>query len=367
MQLEKNISQLLYCHDCVIVPEFGGFVANYRSAWVDELRQKVHPPSKEIGFNQNLKRNDGLLVDHLAQAKKISFDEAGMLIAEEVGLWNQRLKEGRLDLNGVGGLYYDRANNLHFDPDRNNNYLTAAFGMGAVQLPELKEVAHVPEEIIVEPIVAPITILPKKRPELEVVHKTEERSVPNRRIPVLSAVAATITLLIAFGFWLNAHTSVLQDGMAQVSGLNPFISAPAPVYTEHELEAFAFDEFEKLDLERSEDLDYFNYSFTEHRDDTIGRVVEWNKPEPADPVSTLVATPSAKARYHVVGGCFSEESNAHGLIGTLQAEGYDPKLIDKHRGLYRVAVGSYVSKQHALQALAAVRKDHTPSAWLLIK
>jgi hypothetical protein len=38
MELNKYISDLLRKHNCVIVPDFGGFVANYRSAVIDKVR-----------------------------------------------------------------------------------------------------------------------------------------------------------------------------------------------------------------------------------------------------------------------------------------------------------------------------------------
>jgi len=360
LQLEKNIGELLYCHDCVIVPNFGGFVANYRSAWIDELRQKVHPPSKEIGFNRNLQRNDGLLVDHFAQAERISFNEAGELIAEQIGLWNKKLESGeRVELSGIGGLYFDRARNLHFDPDISTNYLTSSFAMGAVQLPKLNSVpVEVPEPVVEElpgPIVVPLKVLQKHE-------DTEERS----RV-VWPAMAASVAILIAFGFWLSTRTSVIQDGMAALSGLELFKSAPAPVYTEHELSEIEVLEYRHIDIDHANNEDHFSYSFTEHSEVPSGRVIEWNIPKPVEPVHTAVVTPAVEFRYHVVGGCFSEEGNALGLIQKLQAEGYEPRLIDKRRGLHRVAVGSYLTKRQALKALAAVRKEHTPSAWLLVK
>ncbi|MEC7128457.1 MAG: SPOR domain-containing protein, partial [Bacteroidota bacterium] len=35
VQLTKYIVQLLHQHDCVIIPDFGGFVAQYKPATLD--------------------------------------------------------------------------------------------------------------------------------------------------------------------------------------------------------------------------------------------------------------------------------------------------------------------------------------------
>ncbi|MBK6829485.1 MAG: hypothetical protein IPG92_01495 [Flavobacteriales bacterium] len=32
MGIERDLHDLLFCHDCVIVPQWGGFLTHYRSA-----------------------------------------------------------------------------------------------------------------------------------------------------------------------------------------------------------------------------------------------------------------------------------------------------------------------------------------------
>ncbi|MFN9325053.1 MAG: hypothetical protein ACK6A5_06675, partial [Flavobacteriales bacterium] len=59
MAIEKDIRELLYDHDLVIVPEWGGLLTHYLPARLDEARNVVHPPGKDLSFNRNLLRNDG--------------------------------------------------------------------------------------------------------------------------------------------------------------------------------------------------------------------------------------------------------------------------------------------------------------------
>ena len=51
MKVEKHISELLYDHDCVIIPELGGFVGNYTPAQIHPVRHTFTPPFKNIIFN----------------------------------------------------------------------------------------------------------------------------------------------------------------------------------------------------------------------------------------------------------------------------------------------------------------------------
>ena len=91
--LTKYIVQLLHDHDCVIVPEFGGFVAQYKPASLDRVTGFYSPPSKQILFNINLKNNDGLLANMVAQEQDISFQRATQVIADFVTTINKELKE----------------------------------------------------------------------------------------------------------------------------------------------------------------------------------------------------------------------------------------------------------------------------------
>ena len=52
------ISDLLFLHDCVILPEFGGFVGNITAAQLNKSTGELTPPSKQILFNNNLTNNE---------------------------------------------------------------------------------------------------------------------------------------------------------------------------------------------------------------------------------------------------------------------------------------------------------------------
>ena len=90
-------------------------------------------------------------------------------------------------------------------------------------------------------------------------------------------------------------------------------------------------------------------------------------PEVATPESTAVAVSVVRDKYHVIGGCFSMKENADRFILHLIAQGFPAHLVDEHGGLFRVAYGSYPQRTAALEALQAVRREHAPEAWLLVR
>lgn len=126
------ISDLLFLHDCVIIPDFGGFICNYRSAYIDEINGMICPPGKDILFNRNLTHNDGLLVNWIADKENISYDKAGkqlILFCEDLKIrLNQKQ---RIVFGDIGVFFTDRRFNVIFEPGR-NNFFSEAYGMEAI-------------------------------------------------------------------------------------------------------------------------------------------------------------------------------------------------------------------------------------------
>jgi len=75
MRTEHYIEELLYRYNCVVVPEFGAFLAHTASARIDSVSNTLHPPTKVISFNEQLSKNDGLLVSHISKAKNLSYED----------------------------------------------------------------------------------------------------------------------------------------------------------------------------------------------------------------------------------------------------------------------------------------------------
>ena len=78
--IDTYISELLFLHDCVIIPEFGGFVGNNKSAVLNKNTNTIYPPSKKILFNKNLRTNDGLLINHISNSEVISNEKSKELV-----------------------------------------------------------------------------------------------------------------------------------------------------------------------------------------------------------------------------------------------------------------------------------------------
>ena len=204
-KVDKHISALLYDHDCVIVPELGGFVANYAPAKIHPVQHLFTPPSKNIVFNKNLKNNDGLLASHIAGTENKTYPEALKYIqhfVQDTGL--QLKKGGRVTIAEVGTLFLDVERNIQFEPDTTVNHLPEAFGLPGFQSPAIKR------ETI------------GKRIEKEF---KDRKAIPagRKKINVKRYVALAIAMPLIFAMvWVPLKTDLLKN--INYSSLNPFAS-----------------------------------------------------------------------------------------------------------------------------------------------
>lgn len=176
MTTANYINDLLYRYNCVIVPDFGGFVTNSIGAKINPETHSFYPPAKQITFNSHLKHNDGLLANYIASSENISFEKAATAISLSVIKWKNELQSGSIYLENIGTLSLNEEKQIVFEPDVTTNYLTSAFGLSSLNSSKVSRVTNT------KPVI-PIT-------------KQEER----KKIPVFIKYAATAAILLTLGF-----------------------------------------------------------------------------------------------------------------------------------------------------------------------
>lgn len=389
---EEIIGNLLLRHNCVVIPEFGGFVAKQSSARIDFEKGIVHPPKKSILFNRQLINNDGLMISEFAAAHQISFDEAQLQIREVTRNWMSDLHAGRrIVVDRVGYLFQDEEKNICFEQDRHFNLLMESFGLGQVHFIAQEDVEIVKRKIAVEDATA-ATVIPV-HPELiaEPIVAMEENTtseVENPFIPVETTkrrsniwkyAAAVIALPIVFySVWIPMRTDVLESNMLSFKDFNPFNHKVASKYeAPKNLTTVEKDDFVSLDHQieaiKDEQSSSFSYSLTE---DTYV-LVDLGKPATAVSTApetssttqpTEAVTPVANAKssgMHFIVGCFSEEANANVLIQDLSRKGFsNARILDKKNGLYRVTLGN-ANSQSELEQYMTKAKSVGLEGWVL--
>lgn len=352
MKPDAYISDLLYQYDCVIIPDFGGFVGNFAPAQVHPVHHKFYPPSKKISFNRNLKNNDGLLANQIAMDLGITFEEAVGQIRKAVAEYKQRLNEGEtIEIRHVGRLFHDTEGNLRFDPDRSSNFLSSSYGLRIFQALPVKREAVV------------------RQLDTEVIEKTAQSvrsSGTMRKLGVAAAVAAVLTLTLVTGYNNNWGSHIEQA----YSSMNPFGQSDTPQYHPQvmELESIAEVEHRVIEpmLDEQEHEAWVSMDLSD--EESIGGMYVHNGKAPEEKESPATAESVAQyLPYHVVGGCFSVKANAHKLTRRLKRSGYDAAIVGQHKGLYVVSYQSFATKWEAKKALTRIQADHNAQAWVLKK
>jgi hypothetical protein len=373
ISVEQLIGDLLLRHNCVIVPTFGGFVANQSSATIDYALGTMVPPKKSLLFNRQLINNDGLLVSEYARINAVTYTDASDHVLNTATRWMDTLRRGeRVTLENIGQLYFDYERNIRFDQDRFFNLLLQSYGLGKVHFVSEKQA-----ETVVTGAAASKTETPIRSIDFAGVDQVEEKdngtdtAEPKelkKRSKAWRYVAAACFLPIAFySYWIPVKTDVLESGMLSISDFNPFYHSVDGSYQTKALKLRVFPEKERsLDEDVSElptDVKVFSYAF----DDDTFIPVKIEAPVSVNEPSAETQEPSSNAfnaGMHFVVGCFASETNANNLVDKLRANGFDASIVGQANGLIRVSAGGALSEE-ALQQVVTKAGSLGFSGWVL--
>ncbi len=367
INIEQVIQQLLYDHDCVIVPGFGGFVTVYRPATILPKQNVMLPPSREIGFNKNLINNDGLLTNEIAMKSQMSFENSLRIIENRVAFYQNELeKVKRLEIPNIGVLYIDKEGNYRFMPDESKNFLKKSFGLSKIYLDKNLAQENTEKETKIIPI------------QREDQHKEDKPFAWKKMAMVLA-----IPLFLLGGYWLGSR---LDDTSTNWASLNPFRKKKI-VKTEY----FSEQHNSKQPENQAQDVPFFDalisqsdspvirYSFEDEKISENGVLVRVFIPKtkevsPNNPVEISKDTSddsndfttASQFNYYIVAGAFKERTNADKLVNKLKQKGFEASIFDKKKNMYYVCFAGYNNKAEAKAALPKVRKI-TRSAWIKSK
>ena len=143
IELKRHIEILLLSNDCVIVPDFGGFMAHHVDARYDGRDSMFLPPLRTIGFNPQLTMNDSLLALSYVEAYDISYPEALNRIADEVAEIKQTLENtGRFEFNDIGTIILNETGNYAFEPCEAGILTPELYGLGGFDMLPLAQITN---------------------------------------------------------------------------------------------------------------------------------------------------------------------------------------------------------------------------------
>ena len=312
--IEHYISELLYLHDCVIIPGFGGFVGNKKSAYIHPVSGIIYPPSKALLFNKNLTQNDGLLATHIARMEGIELSETTDLIEDFVKKIQSELEQrSAFKLQKVGTFTKGIEGNISFLQDKNHNYNLSSFGMQANH--KAKKVER--------------TISQDKEVILKSIGQKDFGKTLRR-------AAAVLIPLIGLSLIGITQEEDINKVYSQMANLNPFTSTKTEIVA--------------LETKPEVVIEIVAPTITKVKEETVKIAI---------PIVEQSKT------YFIIAGAFAEKKNADRLLYKLSNLNYKPSIV-KGGNLMRVSYNSFQDRENALLALAEIRKENK-SAWLLTK
>lgn len=377
IELAQHIEALLLENDCVIVPGLGGFVAHYAPATRVEEENIFLPPTRIIGFNPQLKMNDGLLVQSYMSVYGTNFSDATKIVEREVDELIAALhEEGKVDLPNVGEVRYTIYDTFDFAPYDNKITTPYLYGLDAFEMQELSALEKPQAEKDT------FSLVPATTPK-------EKRTFAVRFNRAYLTNAAALAAVIILSFFFSTpieNTEVIEENYAtllpdelfekiekQSLAITPIVlkqntparkTANKQTGTQKKVVAPVADREVKVAKEPTVSTETKAKEQASHSVATTTDAPKQNvQPAAAKPV---VAAP--KRPYHIIIASVGTEKDAEAMAAQLVAKGFSGAKAIVGDGKMRVSIESCGTEVEAYQALARIRENETyKNAWVLKK
>ena len=346
IELARHLEVLLLSNDCVTVPDFGGFVAHYVPARIDEADQTFLPPTRTVGFNPQLKMNDSLLVQSYVEANDISYPEALRRIEQEVdNIKKQIMYNGSYQLENIGMLTINDEGSYCFEPNESGLLTPTLYGLSSFDFRPLKSTHITPAP----PIEANAELSDEKTTDdssqqvslIELVDNSEEEdhAIHIKMSWIRNSIAVAAAIILFFMMTTPVVNSNLGSQTMSSLKTNLFTKiipkdtnmAPATPILPSEPSATVKEEAK----------------MTAKQDSCV------KEAPPAEPV------------YHIVLASQVKRSNAELFAETMRSKGFKDTDLYIYNNVIRVVYGHFKSEADAYSALHKLREhEEFEEAWV---
>lgn len=395
MHVHNYIADLLSIQDNVAVTGFGGFVARRIPARFSEDSVKMLPPYKQVMFHQQINLSDGLLERYIAHKQNINYNEAQILVAATVDIWNANLNRGeRVELDKLGYLYRDAENKIRFEQDRTFNLLLDSYGLSEITFEPKPSSIKIDQEtktntghceiefdVQFNSSIVSVETSENQNTDSKLVATQDAISINKKSRPLWLKVAAAAVILpfTFYSFWVPINTDVLETKKLAFTDFNPFHQSAASIYTNQKLNITESTTIEEVDLDEivkalPQDATSYNFNYDDELIFPVRVVKNANHNtttvinEPKENLETLVTknVVTDNKKVHLISGCFGVEENAHKHIKTLKEKGLDAYIVDYKGGLHRVSAMG-ITNDNDLSNASQKLKSLDVDFWVLKK
>lgn len=316
VDLSHYIKELIMVHECIILPNFGGFETTYLPARYDKEQKRMLPPGKKVVFRSEYTKGGDVLENHLVNQLRINSENARKVIIEYVSDIKIRLNNNQNTVvEGVGIFSKNEIGELIFNAFKDENYLADSFGLEPLSL----EMIEPPKEIQVF-----------KEPELSIRKRT------NTLIYVIIGISVISILLASTIFFASKFDLSLFHIGDNLAGNEMIIIGGEP-------------KSDSLSLAINNEIDEYT---------SVKKALSYSNEK-----KIATAEVPVGYTYFLIAGSFNTVENANKLNETLLEDGFTSEVI-VIKDAYRVCLGKFIDKNSALNELQRIRKQINRSVWL---
>lgn len=140
----EHIEYLLRKHDCVIVPGWGAFIAQYVSAHISSGEDSIIlSPERKYSFNGSLTFSDGLLENSIMRKEGCSYSVASDEIKKSIMAFRHQIEfDGELAFGKLGIFRKNNESELVFTPYIRQNMADMCYGLHNLKMKTLSELSQ---------------------------------------------------------------------------------------------------------------------------------------------------------------------------------------------------------------------------------
>ena len=314
-----HIAYLLTQHECVIVPNLGAFIVSPSDKEKTKRWGILTPPEFFLGFNPEIKHNDGLLANSIVKEKKCSYKEANQIIDEYATNILQVLNEGKQAYIPWVGSLYSKENKKLFQPERILSCNAFNYGLTGFSMPFVKDIQSQED-------------IPSEKRNKEIV-------------------------------WIPVHRKFIAYIASIAAALIAMCIIPTPLNNGH------------FDMAHAQLASLVQLSNQNIDDKTTNAFQETKAIEPITmPAATSDSVPEVvnpqntnTSHYYIIIASLPDQSSAKKSLAEFQSKGFENAAILSSDGRQRIYTNCFTDKAEAEKYLLKFRNDHPAqaSAWLL--
>jgi hypothetical protein len=284
MAVENQLTNLIKANGSLEFPGLGVFTIVYQPAKIDFIQNKISPPGKFISFQSNNSSFDAQNQIDINLNKDLEWSNYFK------DIYSKLAKKETVVLPGLGSIYQDFRNEVHFIPSQ-QNYDENTFGLNVIPAKTVSRKTKVDH------------LFEKKKPII-----VKKKGISNILSELAFSILIALSLLtVGFGFWYAINTKKIVQTPTR------FQIAESTLESQRKLEDILdYDAkwstpgyFDLDSLQSANDANRFKLSKSDKKASEIAAAKE---------IKNLIAIEKSKKTYKIAVGSFSNESNAKILL-----------------------------------------------------